>query len=453
MLGYTALGAIAVLLAVVVPPEIAILPGTLSVFAGLFVILSPLGDLRNDKTLGHLEFDRILPMSHRMIGAARLLGAGVRALPIVLLSLPMVVALDRGRDVDLLTLMVALAIPVAAWLLLTALMWALMAVNIRWNFRRLWWLPMTLVFAPRILVSMLPAPAKAALSDAAARAGEAIATFAASTVGAAVITALVLAIPIAGFLAAVSLFASGLERYAYDDSAAVPLQSPAPKRELGAVGRGPLLAVTRYGIRLATEQSRRRLVLLGVLVAVLLVGSPTLKEYARFYVRALAALIPGGIALQLGSARARGYLEGMQQLPHPAVTVALGYLLAVAFLAVPGTAVWVLARAVTGMPPTAANVVSLFAWLVMWSWLASVATVWLTSRRMWWIASVPIMVLGAWAAYAGPGAAVHGLSATATSVNAFRLHAGAVFPIMLCGALMAAAVPIFARGLSEYEKK
>jgi hypothetical protein len=451
IVSFTLVAAVAISLAALTTPEIAVLPGTLSILAAMLVIFSPLGDLRNDKTLGHLEFDRVLPLSHRTIGAARLLGAAVRTLPIVLLVPPLLIALNRGHAVGLVTLMLLTATPVAAWMLLTAAMWALMAVNIRWNFRGLWWLPLTLVFGPRILISMLPPAAKDALSDVAARIGGAIISFASTAGGSAVAVAVVLAIPVAGFFTAVSLYASGLERYRYDDSAAVPMRTPPPRRELGAIGRGPLLAVTRYCIRLATEQSRRRLVLLVVFVAVLLFGSPVLKDYARLYVRALAALIPGGIALQLGSARARGYLEGMQQLPHPAMTIAGGYLFAIAILAVPGTSVWVLARAVTGEPPTVANVLSLFAWLVMWSWLASVATVWLTSRRTWMIASVSALGLGGWALYARLDRFVHGIATAATSFNTFRLHAGAAFPIILCLALLAGALPLFARALSEYE--
>src|ERR1019366_30615 len=173
--------------------------------------------------------------------------------------------------------------------------------------------------------------------------------------------------------------------------------------------------------------------------------------YAQFYVRALAAMIPGGIALQLSVARTRGHLEGIQQLPHPALTIGIGYLLGIAMLATPGAAVWVLARAVTGMPPTVSNALSLWAWMVGWSWLASVSVVWLTSRRTLMIVSLPVLALATWAMYAGLPQFLDGLKAAAVVFGQFRTDVGVAFPLVLASAMMIGGLPLFARGLAESE--
>lgn len=450
------LGVAATVCAIVLTPGTAVAVGIAAIAPAFIVIFWPIGDLRTDKTHGNLEFDRVLPISHRAIAAARLFGAGVRTTPMILLILPIFIGQYRAHEFGGMTfIMLATFVPTGVWVLFTALMWLLMAVNIRWNLRKLWWLPMTIGFSPTILRNVLPDGFKSAMKRSVEgffdRDGDALVAFAGSPAGVVTISAILLSIPLAMLFGAVSLFASGLERYTYDASAAVPMQAKPPKRELAAIGRGPTLAVTRYCMRLAMEQSWRRLILLAVFVVVLIVGSRELKDYARIYVRALAALIPGGIALQLSVARARGHLEGIQQLPHPAVTIGTGYLLAVTILATPGAAVWVLARAVTGMAATAPNVVSLWAWMVAWSWIACVLMIWLNTRRALMIGAVPVIALGSWAAYAGLPRFVEGARAMALAFGEFRVAAGAVLPLTVAGAMMVLGLPLFARGLTEFE--
>ncbi len=449
---YTALMLTGIGLALLLRPEVASMAGALCIIIGIFAVFSPIGDLRADKMQGHLEFDRVLPVGHAVAATARLLGAAVRTLPVLLAPVPLLIGLHRSSETDNPpSLVLMMIVAGGSWLVLTACMWALMAINIRWNLRRLWWLPMTIAFGPRVVISLLPPPATDAMALWFAGAGRAIATFVQSPLGAIVMTLVVLAIPVGLFVAAIGLFASGLDRYTYDASAAVPLRAKPPKRELGAIGRGPVLAVARYCIRLATEQSWRRIMLLAVFVAVLVFGSPVLKDYARFYVRALAAMLPGGIVIQLTTARARGHLEGLQQLPHPPLVVGVGHLLAVCVLAIPGAAVWILARAVTGMAPTAGNAVTLLAWMVMWSWLASVAAVWLTARRAILVGAIPVVLAGAWIAYLGAHRFIASVTAAATRYHDFRGDAGAALPVAFSGLLIVVGMPLFARGLAEYQ--
>jgi len=426
----------------------------LVVIPAMFAFLGPLGDLRTDKTLGYIEFDRVLPISHRAMAIARLLGATVRTAPLILLVLPLIVAFYREGSIGTLAFLgLATFAPLGSWVMVSAFMWVLMALNIRWNLRKLWWVPMTIGFAPSFIPAVLPEPWKRAIKAAFIayfeQHGDAMAAFAQSPTGLLAIATILLAIPLIALFATVSLFASGIERYTFDASAAVPMQAKPPKRELGAIGRGPTLAVTRYCIRLATEQSWKRLLMLGFFVIILLFGTMQLKGYAQFYVRALAAMIPGGIAIQLGTASARGELEGIQQLPHRPVTIGAGYLLAVLLLATPGASVWVLARAVTGMPPTFTNVLSLWSWMVAWSWIASVSTVWLNKRRMLAIAAPPLMLAAAWAVHAGIPQFVDDAKAAWAAYGVFRLHAGAAYPITIAFVMMAGGLPLFARGLEE----
>ena len=439
-----------VIVTAVIPGPAALIPATFSLAIGFFAVFGPLGDLRTDKNTGHLEFDRVLPVSHQAIAAARFLGAAVRTTPIVLFAVPIVLATAGEGGVGPLRVILAVVIGVASWIAVTALIIGLMAINIRWNLRNLWWVPMTIGFAPQLLVSALPPGAKRALAAIATRWGEALVSFATSPVGIAVIAGSLVVIPLVMFLAAVSLFASGLERYVYSEST-VPLTAPPPRRELGAIGRGPMLAVTRYCIRLATEQSRRRLILLAVFVAALLFGTPVIREYARFYVRALAVMIPGAIMLQLGGARARGDLEGLQQLPHPAVTTAAGHLIAIAVLAVPGAAVWTLGRYIGGEHLTATGALSLLCYVMMGSWLAAVGTLWLTRWRSLAIVSVGFALLAGWAWYVRAGDLIAAVPIMLHQLKSLEAAGGPALPLVLSLLAMLFGLPLFARGLEEYQ--
>jgi hypothetical protein len=442
--------AVGIVATVVLRGPIAILPAMLSLGAGFFAMFGPLGDLRSDKAAGYLEFDRVLPISHRTIATARFLGAAVRTTPIVLFAIPIVLATATGNQIGVWRVLLAIAVGAGSWVILTALIWTMMAINIRWNLRYLWWVPMTIGFAPQLLISVLPPEAKNAIRAVASRVGDVLVAVATSPLGGPTLLLLLLALPFVMFFGAVSLFASGLEHYTYSGST-VLIKGPPPRRELGAIGRGPMLAVARYCLRLATEQSRKRLILLGVFVVALLFGSPVIKDYARLYVRALAAMIPGAIMIQLGAARARGDLEGLQQLPHPAMTTAAGHLIAVAVLAVPGTVVWALARYLGGEHLTAVGAVSLLSYVMLVSWLAAVGTLWLTKWRLLGIASIAFALLAGWAWYLSTGNLLTALPAIVTNLKALRTETGVVLPIALAVTAIFAGLPLFARGLDEYQ--
>lgn len=435
---------------IVVPGAVAILPAMLSLGAGFFAIFGPIGDLRNDKVTGNLEFDRVLPVSHRAIAAARFAGSAVRTTPIVLFAIPIVLATAPHDHIGIFRILLAVAIGIASWVIFTALIWALMAINIRWNLRNLWWVPMTIGFAPQLLISVLPPETKRVIRSAAGKAGDALVALATSPLGGPTILVLLVVTPFAMFFAAVSLYASGLERYTHTEST-VQLTGSPPKLELGAIGRGPMLAVAGYCLRLATEQSRRRLILLGVFVVALLFGSQVMQDYSRLYVRALAAMIPGAIMIQLGAARARGDLEGLQQLPHPAITTAAGHLIAVAVLAVPGAAVWSLARYIGGEQLTAGSAVSLLSYVILGSWLAAVGALWLTKWRLLAIVSIGFALLAAWAWYLSTGNLFAALPTMAADLRSLRAEAGIALPIALSITAMVVGLPLFARGLEEYQ--
>lgn len=450
LLGCLAGAAAAIVATVVLNGELALVPATISLFVGFVAMFGPLGDLRTDKALGHLEFDRVLPVSHRAIASARFLGAAIRTTPVALFAAPIVLATSPDGTIDLIRVGLAVAVGFTAWVMATAFIWLLMAVNIRWNLRNLWWVPMTIGFAPQIFLSVVPPHVKHSLARSMHSFAGTVIAVASSGVGEAVLLLVLVATPLVLFVAAVSLFASGLERYTYSE-ATVELNRPPPTRELGAIGRGPMLAVARYCIRLATEQSRKRLILLAVFLVALLVGPPTIQQYARFYVRALAAMIPGAIMIQLGAARARGDLEGLQQLPHPAVTTAAGHLLAVAALAVPGAAVWTIGRVVAGESMTVATTVSLFCYVATFSWLAAVGSLWLNKWRVLWLGSGAAALVTAWIWLAGGGSLHAALPIVAAQVKTVRAAIGVTFPILLSIAAMIVGLPLFARGLEEYQ--
>jgi hypothetical protein len=129
----------------------------------------------------------------------------------------------------------------------------------------------------------------------------------------------------------------------------------------------------------------------------------------------------------------------------------MGYLLGIAVLATPGAAVWVLARAVNGIPATVSNVISLWVWMIGWSWLASVSVLWLTSRRTMMLVSVPVLLGAAWATYVGPANVIGSAGDALSRFADFRTHVGVVFPLALAGAMVIGGLPLFVQGLNEYE--
>ena len=92
------------------PGPVAIVPAMLSLGAGFFAIFGPIGDLRNDKVTGNLEFDRVLPVSHRAIATARFVGTAVRTTPIALFAIPIVLATAADDHIGVVRVLLAAAI-------------------------------------------------------------------------------------------------------------------------------------------------------------------------------------------------------------------------------------------------------------------------------------------------------------------------------------------------------
>ncbi len=96
--------------------EASLIISSLSIVPAVMVIFGPLSDVRVDKTQGYLEFDRVLPMSHRAIAAARLFGSGVRTTPMILLVAPLFIAMYRHHEYGTATFMALVTfVPVGSW--------------------------------------------------------------------------------------------------------------------------------------------------------------------------------------------------------------------------------------------------------------------------------------------------------------------------------------------------
>jgi hypothetical protein len=307
------------------------------------------------------------------------------------------------------------------------------------------------MMVPQLLPSLLPPQQEAALELAFRSAGRGLAEFAATPLGVIIALLLITALPVAVFAGATGLFASGLERYRFDANALAVQLGKAPARELGAIGKGPLLAVVRLRIRLSLEQQRRQAILLAILLVVMMVGPEELREFARVYVRVLAVLLPAGIALQLTQARNTGYLEGMQQLPHPAITLALGHLVAVAVMAVPGAIVLLLGRAAAGRIPGPVEGMMVWGWFVAGAWVAAVLAVWLKAKYLGILAAlVAAMLIGGYVLVGLQGVGV-GFARMFDAFQQLKQWAGIALPIGAALLVSALGIPLFAHGLRTYQ--
>lgn len=423
----------------------------LAVLGSLAALGGPSGDLGADKLLGHLEADRILPVSTRVTAAGRLTGAAIRLVPIGISGFALAAVIAGEVEAGPLEALLLLGLPLGIFALAAMFSWTLLALNARWQFRNLWWVPVTIMMVPQLLPSLLPPSQKAVLENSFRSAGQALADFAVTPLGAITALLLITLLPIAVFAGATVLFASGLERYRFDANALAVQLGKAPTRELGAIGKGPLLAVARLRVRLSLEQQRRQGILLVILLVVMMLGPAELRNFTRIYVRVLAVLLPAGIALQLTQARNTGYLEGLQQLPHPAVTIALGHLVGVAVMAVPGAIVLLLGRAAAGSIPGPLEGVMVWGWFVTGAWVAAVLAVWLKAKHVGILAALlAALLIG--------GYAIGGLEGVGESIglviNGFerlRAWAGVALPIGAALLVSALGIPLFAHGLRTYQ--
>ena len=425
----------------------------LAAVSAFLALLGPSGDLGSDKMLGHLEADQVLPLSSRLVAAGRLIGASVRLLPVLLAALAIAVAISREFEVGVLSVVLLVMIPLVSLVFTSMVSWTLLALNARWHFRNLWWLPITIVIGPQILSSVLPPALRSSIARWVESSARGLAEFAVSPGGMAVSFLTITLLPAFVFAGATLLFASGLEHYRYDPNALGTMLGKAPKRELGAIGKGPLLAVARLRIRLSLEQQRRNAIFLAILLVVLLVGSEELQDFARVYVRVVAVMLPAGIAMQLTAARGTGYLEGMQQLPVPATAVALGHLAAVAAMAVPGAIVLLLGRVAAGRSPGLVEGFMVWGWFVTGGWIAAVLAVWLKARHLAMMAGALLLTLLAWYAIAGDDAMGRQFVAFVDGFRRLRLSAGAALPVAAAMLVAVAGIPVFARGVETYQFK
>jgi hypothetical protein len=374
----------------------------------------------------------------------------LRLLPVPLCTLALLAALTREERWPLGPALYLL-VPVAAYLAAVVLCWILLALNARWQFRRLWWVPMTLVFGPQFVSSVLPPSLKQPLVAALRAFGQQLLAVATSPLGGLLTLLLLLALPVVAFAGATALFAAGVERYRYDENALGAMLGKAPRRELGAIGRGALLAVARLRLRISLEHSRRQLLVLAVFLLLIVAGSGELRNFSRSYVTVLAGLLPASVAFQLMSARGMGHLEGLQQLPQPALTLALGHLVAVAAMAVPGAAVVLVGRVAAGSPVSLRSGISIWAQILAAAWALAVATVWFRGRYALLGGGVLLSVLGlGYLALGGSGLAglLSGLTASLLAASAAL---GALLPLTLAAVVSAAGLPLFAYAIRNYQ--
>ena len=449
LLVLTALAGIGILFSFTMTPDGALIPGSLLMVVAIFGLLGPSAELGADKLQGNLEFDRALPMSHVLIAAGRLLGASIRMIPVGLCILPLLIGLHKKEPGES-GLVLIVIVPLAVILLASMLSWVMLAINARWSLRGLRLVIPVVAFGPQLLAALLPPSAKSWIADAISGLGDAIVA-AVSTPGGEV-AMIVFALALLGvvFAGATMLFASGLERYRYDPTAINAMMTKAPRRELAAIGRGPLIAVARLRLRIAMDRSSQLLVIAGFVLA-LFVGPSELRQFARSYVRVLAVTLPWGIALQLIPARSKGYLEGMQHLPHAEETIGFGHLVAIAVMAIPATIVLTIARYSNGATlPTLLTSVSTWAWFVAGAWLSAAMIVWGKKKHML-LMLIPALALIGWGLVAGFEAVIGGVVAAKQVLDRAQSTVGILYPLGILALAVAIGLPLFARGLKRYE--
>ncbi len=449
MLWIGGLATAAIVATLILPPAGAMVVGMLALPVVFVSGLGPLGSLSADKMHGHLEFDRTLPLPLRTMAAGRLVGAAGRTAPMLIGLVAAGIGIARGAEAPAL-----IAVPVivmaagALQLLWWCFLWLLLGLNARFSLRRLWWVPTTLWLLP----TLLPQSAKTAIRILVTRAAEQAMTWMDDPARVALLLVAALVLPIvAAFAGGVTLFAHGLARFRPDPTAFGVRLGAAPKRELAALGRGPLLAVTRLRLRLAFEQFRTQAIIGVVLVVVVVADVGELADFARGYLPVLAALVPGGIALQLLTARGSGALEGLQHLPHSRRHVALGHLLAVGVLAIPGAALLALSRASDGLAVTPAAVGMSWLWFLALGAIGAGVAVWGTKRRFFGLVVIFGVITALVWLLLPMGASASDLPDLLVRWRELRRAAGLALPLGIALLALVVGTELFARGLASYD--
>ncbi len=449
MLWVSGLSTAAIVAALLLPTSAALVVALVMLPVMFAAAFAPLGSLATDKMHGHLEFDRTLPIPLSTIAAGRLVGGALRTVPLALGVMAAGIAIAREAEAP--TLVAApliLLSAVALQLLWWCFIWFMLGINARYSMRRLWWLPMSIWLLPQLL----PESAQTVIGDALQRAGERAIEWMDAPWRVALVLVAALTLPLlAAFGTGVTFFARGLARFRPDPAAFGVQLGAAPKRELAALGRGPLLAVARLRLRVAFEQFRREAIIAAVLVVVVVADIGQLAVFARGYLPILAALIPGGIALQLLTARGTGALEGLQHLPHPRRLVAFGHLLAVMVLAIPGAALLGLSHAANGVPVTAMSVGMSWLWYLALGSLGAAMAVWATRRRMLRVAVVVAILGGGLWLLASRNASASDVPDYLERFAMLRNAAGPALPLAAAALALIVGMELFARGLASYD--
>ncbi len=441
-----AIGIAAILASPVLPRAVGMPLAVIAVVLAMSSAMGPLGSLTSDKLLGHLEFDRCLPIPLRAIATGRLLGAALRTTPVLLAGVAVGLEI-AGEPPDALTLAMILSGAAALQVIIWWIVWILLGANARFSLRRLWWVPMTIWLLP----SLVPEPVLEAAGEWLGSVGMTFLNALDSPVkiGAVVIGGLIL--PSALILAgSVLLFASGLAHYRPDPTALGLPMGAAPKRELASLGRGVMVAVARLRLRLSLEQFRRELGIAAVLLLVIVLDVGSLGEFARAYLPLLAALMPGGIALQLMTGRKSGALEGLQHLPQSRRQIALGHFAAIVVMAVPGAILVAAGMWAEGGVPSMMTVIGRWLWYIVLGWGLAVMAVWATPRRILTALGLGIGGVGLYWLIGGGGVDLGMVSRVVQQWPTWRASLGLALPGAALVVVGAAGVVLFASGLKGY---
>ncbi len=356
-------------------PALALIP--IAAVIGIGLVMMPAANLGQEKLIGTMELDRTLPVPLLTLAGARLISAAVRASPVVLfIAIPAFAAGRAFPEVHRGSLATVAVVLTAATI---AALWVSYAMIARFSMKRLPWLLIFAWLAPLVI----PDAFWDAVGATVKRLGQTMFVDAAPSVlllGSVSAAALLLAGLV--FLGARALLANALDVYRFEPMALDDTAGKMPKREMGAAGRGALLAVTRLRLRLATNRFKHEAMIIGAFIVVILLDIEGIAEAARGFLPIFASLMPTMVAVQLLQDRAQGTLEGLQQLPHPRHVVTLGHLLAVAAIAVPAVIAWSVAQAAGGGPLDALRFARQYLSLVAAGHLMAAFVVWGTARRM-----------------------------------------------------------------------
>lgn len=423
-------------------------------------MLAPIGSLMQEKLLGTLELDRILPVPTHTLAAARLVAAAVRTLPMLLLLAAIAVIVARKTTMFAATTLGFTVL--ATQLLYWSGLWISYGLLARFDFKKLIWLPGVLwlvaVFVPDAVGDFLK---ESLLNPLQALLGEAIADPSKlPSLGLAV-----LGIAALCFTVAMALVASGLRRFQADPLAMQGVMEEVPREELVPVGRGAAIAVFRLRLRIVEPQMRRELIFVAAMVAILLIESlgglslGVLPDLSRTYLPVLAFLMPGAIAIQMILTKQLGTVEGLQQLPQPHRDIAVGHLLAVLVLAVPAVVIWSVARALDGDAPGAERGLRMWASIGAGSWLIASLVLWATLRRVLIAAAVVIgipLVLYFGGGWLLPLLGVDADVPLAALARYWAEHRPWLLPTLtfvLAAAATAVGLALFTHGLRTYQPK